>query len=128
MCLQCPHSLRQVIEFMESKTPTYNLPVHVINIDIQDNHEEATVGAFAICDLITMVSDPDSVGCAIVRNKRKRCRFELFLRDNCDHRIILYRKTASINVSFFCTHPGVFYLKSLLRSVFLRRPLVVYSK
>ena len=30
-------------------------PVHVINIDIQDNHEEATIGAFIICDLITTV-------------------------------------------------------------------------
>ncbi|EDS30864.1 phosphatase SSU72 [Culex quinquefasciatus] len=51
----------QVIEFMESKTPTYNLPVHVINIDIQDNHEEATVGAFAICDLITMMAQSDDL-------------------------------------------------------------------
>ncbi|XP_035784203.1 RNA polymerase II subunit A C-terminal domain phosphatase SSU72-like [Anopheles albimanus] len=46
----------QVIEYMESKTPTYNLPVHVINIDIQDNQEEATFGAFHICDLITMMA------------------------------------------------------------------------
>ncbi len=28
---------------------------HVINIDIQDNHEEATIGAFMICDLCLMV-------------------------------------------------------------------------
>ena len=27
----------------------------MINIDIQDNHEEATIGAFMICDLCTMV-------------------------------------------------------------------------
>lgn len=46
----------QVIEFMESKTPVKNLPVHVINMDIQDNHEEATLGAFLICDMIQMVS------------------------------------------------------------------------
>jgi len=30
-------------------------PSHVINIDIQDNHEEATIGAFMICDLCAMV-------------------------------------------------------------------------
>lgn len=29
---------------------------HIINIDIQDNHEEATIGAFMICDLVAMVS------------------------------------------------------------------------
>jgi len=33
-------------------------PSHVINIDIQDNHEEATIGAFMICDLCAMVSSP----------------------------------------------------------------------
>lgn len=32
-----------------------NKPVHVINIDIQDNHEEATIGAFLICELVTLV-------------------------------------------------------------------------
>lgn len=40
---------------MESKVPVTNKPVHVINIDIQDNHEEATMGAFLICDLVAMV-------------------------------------------------------------------------
>ncbi|KAG4071289.1 hypothetical protein HA402_003993 [Bradysia odoriphaga] len=46
----------QVIEFMESKEPVYNQPVHVINMDIQDNHEEATLGAFLICDMVSMMS------------------------------------------------------------------------
>lgn len=36
--------------------------VHVINIDVVDNHEEATVGAFLICDLMNLV------------------KFEIFLR------------------------------------------------
>ncbi|OAF65089.1 CTD phosphatase SSU72 [Intoshia linei] len=30
---------------------------HVINIDIQDNHEEATLGAFLICDICEILSD-----------------------------------------------------------------------
>lgn len=33
-------------------------PVHVINVDIQDNHEEATLGAFLICELCQCVSVP----------------------------------------------------------------------
>lgn len=45
----------QVIEFMESNPPVDNQPVHIINIDIQDNHEEATMGAFHICDMVSMV-------------------------------------------------------------------------
>jgi RNA polymerase II subunit A C-terminal domain phosphatase SSU72 len=45
----------QVVEFMDSKTPTDNSIVHVINIDIQDNLEEATIGAFLISDMCLMV-------------------------------------------------------------------------
>lgn len=36
-------------------------PVHVINVDIQDNHEEATLGAFLICELCQCVSREDSL-------------------------------------------------------------------
>ena len=46
----------QVIECMESRTPIENQPVHLINIDIQDNHEDATVGSFFICELVSTVS------------------------------------------------------------------------
>ena len=40
----------QVIEHLADLTTGYH-PVHVINMDIQDNHEEATVAAFIICEL-----------------------------------------------------------------------------
>lgn len=30
--------------------------MHVVNVDIQDNHEEATLGAFLICELCQCVS------------------------------------------------------------------------
>lgn len=40
---------------LESREPADNTPVHVINLDIQDNHEEATIGAFLICELATTV-------------------------------------------------------------------------
>jgi hypothetical protein len=41
---------------LEGRTPIDNSSVHIINIDIQDNHEEATLGAFLICELMTVVS------------------------------------------------------------------------
>lgn len=41
---------------LESRIPEENAPVHVVNIDIQDNHEEATIGAFMICELALLVS------------------------------------------------------------------------
>lgn len=45
----------QVVDYMESKITEANQPVHIINMDIQDNHEEATIGAFLLCDLVTAV-------------------------------------------------------------------------
>lgn len=42
---------------LEARIPEENTPVHVINIDIQDNHEEATIGAFMICELAALVSE-----------------------------------------------------------------------
>ncbi|XP_076643789.1 ssu72 CTD phosphatase [Halictus rubicundus] len=47
----------QVIECMESRPQEDSQPVHLINIDIQDNHEEATVGSFLICELVTVLAN-----------------------------------------------------------------------
>ncbi|KAG8007805.1 RNA polymerase II subunit A C-terminal domain phosphatase SSU72 [Nibea albiflora] len=41
----------QVLEDLNSREQETLQPVHVINVDIQDNHEEATLGAFLICEL-----------------------------------------------------------------------------
>lgn len=46
----------EYITGLEARIPEENTPVHVINIDIQDNHEEATIGAFMICELAALVS------------------------------------------------------------------------
>jgi len=43
----------QVIEFFESRDSQSNLPVHVINVDIPDNHDDAVAGAFIISDLVS---------------------------------------------------------------------------
>ncbi|KAG8231862.1 hypothetical protein J437_LFUL011767 [Ladona fulva] len=51
----------QVIECLESRIPEDNTPVHVVNIDIQDNHEEATIGAFLICELVTLMAESDDL-------------------------------------------------------------------
>ncbi|KAF7988187.1 hypothetical protein HCN44_007681 [Aphidius gifuensis] len=51
----------QVIECMEARTPVDNQPVHLINIDIQDNHEEATVGSFLICELVDLLANSDDL-------------------------------------------------------------------
>ncbi|KAK2703519.1 RNA polymerase II subunit A C-terminal domain phosphatase SSU72-like [Artemia franciscana] len=51
----------QVIEYLESQESEFTKPVHVINIDIQDNHEEATLGAFLINELANMLIACDDI-------------------------------------------------------------------
>nr|CAG4638071.1 EOG090X0E4R [Chydorus sphaericus] len=50
----------QVIENLESRD-SQTTPVHVINIEIQDNHEEATIGAFLICELVALLANSDDL-------------------------------------------------------------------
>lgn len=45
----------QVLEYMESRDVLDNRPVHIFNVDVEDNHEEALMGAFLITDMINMV-------------------------------------------------------------------------
>merc|ERR1712083_2388 len=51
----------QVLQhFSSDDQPGDGQAVHVINIDIQDNHEEATIGAFMFCELMAlMANSPD---------------------------------------------------------------------
>ncbi|XP_063409578.1 RNA polymerase II subunit A C-terminal domain phosphatase SSU72-like [Mytilus trossulus] len=51
----------QLLEDMKTREKDDMNPVHIINIDIQDNHEEATIGAFLICDLVSMLSESDDL-------------------------------------------------------------------
>ncbi|CAO1392051.1 unnamed protein product [Diamesa tonsa] len=51
----------QVVDSMENKMPIYNQPVHVINIDIPDNQEEAVAGAFLISDLVTLMANSEDL-------------------------------------------------------------------
>lgn len=45
----------QVLEHMAT-LDKMNKPVHTFNIDIEDNHEEALLGAFLIADMINMMT------------------------------------------------------------------------
>lgn len=51
----------QVLEDFENREKQDEQAVHIINIDIQDNHEEATIGAFMICELVTMLNGSDDL-------------------------------------------------------------------
>ncbi|XP_055911672.1 RNA polymerase II subunit A C-terminal domain phosphatase SSU72 [Eupeodes corollae] len=45
----------QVLEYMATRD-SFNKPVHTFNIDIEDNHEDALLGAFLIADMINMMT------------------------------------------------------------------------
>ncbi|VEN33985.1 unnamed protein product [Callosobruchus maculatus] len=67
----------QVLDFMENKPPTDNSIVHVINIDIQDNLEEATLGAFLISDMCAMLAaaeDLDNDIEDVLHNFEEKCQ------------------------------------------------------
>ncbi|XP_044266556.1 RNA polymerase II subunit A C-terminal domain phosphatase SSU72 [Tribolium madens] len=67
----------QVVEYMDSKTPVDNSIVHVINIDIQDNLEEATIGAFLISDMCLMLAkaeDLDNDIEEVLHNFEEKCQ------------------------------------------------------
>ncbi|GAB1608093.1 RNA polymerase II subunit A C-terminal domain phosphatase SSU72-like [Argonauta hians] len=51
----------QILEELESREKEDSYPTHIINIDIQDNHEEATIGAFMICDLISKLHQSEDI-------------------------------------------------------------------
>ncbi|KAL2864151.1 RNA polymerase II subunit A C-terminal domain phosphatase [Aspergillus lucknowensis] len=46
-----------VVDDLMNKGSPLNRPVHVFNVDIRDNHEEALVGGKAILDLATRLND-----------------------------------------------------------------------
>ena len=46
----------QAVDFFEQRGSLLHQPAHLINMDIQDNHEEATIGAFLLCELVQMLA------------------------------------------------------------------------
>lgn len=63
VCLVIDFCFVYIFLFSElaARIPTDNSKVHVINIDIQDNHEEATIGAFLILELAQLLSQSDDL-------------------------------------------------------------------
>ncbi|KAK7473315.1 hypothetical protein BaRGS_00035447 [Batillaria attramentaria] len=51
----------QIVDDIEGREKELDHVMHLINIDIQDNHEEATIGAFMICELVTMLYASDDL-------------------------------------------------------------------
>jgi RNA polymerase II subunit A C-terminal domain phosphatase SSU72 len=51
----------QTLEYFEENGNVANQPVHVINMDITDNHEEATIGAFMLCELVQMLANSEDL-------------------------------------------------------------------
>ncbi|XP_077007706.1 RNA polymerase II subunit A C-terminal domain phosphatase SSU72 isoform X1 [Tamandua tetradactyla] len=60
----------QVVEDLNSREQETCQPVHVINVDIQDNHEEATLGAFLICELCQCVA-MSTLQCVCKRGRQR---------------------------------------------------------
>ncbi|CAF0733602.1 unnamed protein product [Brachionus calyciflorus] len=51
----------QVLEDLENREKELNQPVHIINIDVTDNHEDATIGAFILYELALMLQNSEDM-------------------------------------------------------------------
>ncbi|XP_015908274.1 RNA polymerase II subunit A C-terminal domain phosphatase SSU72 [Parasteatoda tepidariorum] len=51
----------QVVEELANRPQKEIAVVHIVNIDVQDNHEEATIGAFLICEMATMMAESEDL-------------------------------------------------------------------
>lgn len=51
----------QVLATFLQKEEEGEKPVHVINMDVVDNHEDATIGAFLLCELVQKMTGSDDL-------------------------------------------------------------------
>ncbi len=51
---------------VESQGSSSFRPVHILNLDVKDNHEDATLGAFLILELCEMVRYEFATGTSII--------------------------------------------------------------
>jgi len=77
----------QVVDHFENEGNVAIQPCHVINIDIQDNHEEATIGAFLMCELLQVLaesSDIDNDIDELLQEFEARCKRQIL------HTVVFY--------------------------------------
>ncbi len=77
----------QVLEHFELSGNKYDELVHVINIDIQDNQEEATIGAFLFHELVqslTISSDLDNEIDELLQDFESKCNRQIL------HSVLFY--------------------------------------
>ncbi|XP_002737376.1 RNA polymerase II subunit A C-terminal domain phosphatase SSU72-like [Saccoglossus kowalevskii] len=77
----------QVVEDFESREQETGQSVHVLNIDIQDNHEEATLGAFQILNFCSLIRE-----CTDLENDIDELLQDFELKENRDilHTVCFY--------------------------------------
>ena len=51
----------QVLECFNSRDSVSETPVHVINMNVVDNPEDATIGAFLLCELAQLLTSSDDL-------------------------------------------------------------------
>lgn len=71
-----------VVDDLTNRNAPLNRPVHIINVDIKDNHEEAIVGGKGILDLANMLT-------AAAKEERRKAREkgDAFDRNTVDERV-----------------------------------------
>ena len=58
----------QVLECFNSRDSVSETPVHVINMNVVDNPEDATIGAFLLCELAQLLTSRLGISSMIVND------------------------------------------------------------
>jgi RNA polymerase II subunit A C-terminal domain phosphatase SSU72 len=77
----------QVLEYFDQRGSEEGQPAHVLNMDIQDNHEEATIGAFLITELVTNLSQASDLDDEIEEILQE---FEVKSKRSILHMVVFY--------------------------------------
>merc|ERR1711982_252405 len=60
----------QVLECFNSRDSVSETPVHVINMNVVDNPEDATIGAFLLCELVQLLTASDDLSMTLMTSSR----------------------------------------------------------
>merc|ERR1712112_313795 len=85
--LYTKNGMLHIMEYFSEREAVNETPVHVINMNVVDNPEDATIGAFLLCDLaqnLSMSDDLDNDIDDIIQDFEAKCEREVL------HTILFY--------------------------------------
>ena len=77
----------QVLECFNSRDSKSETPVHVINMNVVDNPEDATIGAFLLCELAQLLTSRFELSVSRLSSILREMFYVLYFSDDLDNDI-----------------------------------------